>query len=177
MKYNIGWESNGKRHLYCGIISQVLPIRSVCRILPGTNFPGSLHSMDLAVFSHVMANWWENACISHGMTYTINGYLIRINHLYYGKSMNTKFPSSSHTMSFVAFCCIMGNWWENPCLSDMRKYTIGCESYEEKSSILWEKYEYLFSSFTPYDGFLWIFSYDGKLMGEAHAFPIWWSIR
>ena len=127
--------------------------------------------MDLALFSHVMANGWENTCISHVMKYTINGNLIRKNHPCYGKSMNTKFPSSSHTMSFVAFSCIMGNWWGNPSILDMKKYTIGCESYEEKSSIPWEKYEYLFSSFTPYDRFLWTSPYYEKLMGKPMHFP------
>ena len=46
---------------------------------------------------------------------------------YYGKSMITNFPGFPHTMGFVAFSCTMGNWWENPCISHMMKYTIGWE--------------------------------------------------
>ena len=43
-------------------------------------------------------------------------------------------------MSFVAFSCTMGNWWENPCIPYMMKYTaIGWKLYGEKSLILYKK--------------------------------------
>ena len=48
------------------------------------------------------------------------------------------------TQVFFAFSHTMGNWWENPCIFHMMKYTIGWKSYEKKVTILWEKYEYQF---------------------------------
>ena len=69
-------------------------------------------------------------------------------------------------MGFVAFFCTMGNWWTNQYISHLMKYTMGWESNGEKSPILWEKYDYQFPSFTPYDGFCCIFLYYEKLMGS-----------
>ena len=81
------------------------------------------------------------------------------------------------TMSFVAFSCTMGNWWGNPCISHMMKYIIGWESNGKKALILWEKYEYQFPRFTPYEGFCCIFPYyeklDGNRMGKKA--PILWE--
>ena len=51
------------------------------------------------------------------------------------------------------------------------KYTIGWELYEEKSPILWEKYDYQFPRFTPYDGFYCIFLNYEKLMGKPLRIP------
>ena len=52
--------------------------------------------------------------------------------------MSTNLPGSPHTMSFVAFSCPIGNWWENQCIYHMMKYSAGWESYGEKAPILWE---------------------------------------
>ena len=82
----------------------------------------------------------------------------------YGKSMSTNFPASSHATSFVAFSRTMRNWWGNPCISHMMKYTIGWESNGKKALILWEKYEYQFSRVSH--GFCCIFPYCGKFMGK-----------
>ena len=90
---------------------------------------------------------------------------------YYGKSMITNFPGFPHTMGFVAFSCTMANWWENLCVFHMMKYTIEWESDGKKTSILWEKYDYQFPRFSPYDGFCCIFSYYGKLTGKLMDFP------
>ena len=59
----------------------------------------------------------------------------------------------------------------NPYISHIIKYTIGCESTGKKAPILWEKYEYQFPGFSPYDGFCWIFLYYGRLMGKPMHFP------
>ena len=56
-------------------------------------------------------------------------------------------------MDFTAFSHAMGNWWGNPCISHIIKYTIECESTGKKALILWEKYEYQFPSFSTYNGF------------------------
>ena len=54
--YTIGWKSDGRKYPYFG--------ESM-----GTNFPGSLNSMDFAAFSNAMGNWWGNLSISHVMKY------------------------------------------------------------------------------------------------------------
>ena len=74
-------------------------------------------------------------------------------------------------MSFVAFSCTLGNWWGNPCISHMKKYTIRWESCGEKSPIVWKKYEYQFPRFTPYEGFCCILQYYEKFMGKPMDFP------
>ena len=48
---------------------------------------------------------------------------------------------------------------------------VGCESCEEKSPILWGKYEYQFPRFTSYEGFCCIFPHYEKLMGKRMQFP------
>ena len=90
---------------------------------------------------------------------------------YYVKSIITNFPGFPHTMGFVAFSRTMENWWENPCISHMMKYTIGWESDGKKVPILWEKSDYQFPRFSPYDGFCCIFPYYGKLMEKPMHFP------
>ena len=59
----------------------------------------------------------------------------------------------------------------------MMKYIIGWESNGKKAPILWEKYEYQFPRFTPYEGFCCIFPYyeklDGNRMGKKA--PILWE--
>ena len=92
-------------------------------------------------------------------------------HSYYGKNMSTNFTGPPHMMSFVVFYHTMGNWWENHCISHTMKYTIGWESDGKKVPILWEKYDYQFPRFSPYDGFCCIFLYYGKLMGKPMHFP------
>ena len=85
--------------------------------------------------------------------------------------MSTNFPGPPHTMDFVGFFHAMGNWWENPRISHVMKYTTGWGSNGKKAPILWEKYEYQFPRSSPYDGFCCIFLYYGKLMGKPMHFP------
>ena len=94
-----------------------------------------------------------------------------INYPYYGKCISTNFPGSSHTMSFVAFSHTIKNWWGNPCISHMIKYTIRWESNGKKAAIIWEKYEYQFPRLLPYHGFCCIFLYCGKFMRKPMPFP------
>ena len=93
------------------------------------------------------------------------------NHPYYGKSISTNFPGSPHSKGFVALSRTMRNWWGNPCISHMMKYTIGWESNGKKAPILWEKYEYQFPRLSPYHGFCCILPYCGKFMGKPMHFP------
>ena len=51
------------------------------------------------------------------------------------------------------------------------KKKIGLELDGRKALTLWEKYEYQFPRFSPYDEFCFIFSYYGKLMGKPMHFP------
>ena len=85
--------------------------------------------------------------------------------------MPTNFLGSPHTMSFVAFSRTMRNWWGNPCISHMLKYTIGWELDRKKAPILWEKYGYRFPRPSTYHGFCCIFPYCGKFMGKPIHFP------
>ena len=90
---------------------------------------------------------------------------------YYRKNMSANFLGPPHTMGFTGFFRAMGNWWKNSCISHMMKYTIGWESGGKKLPILWEKYDYQFPRFTPYDGFCCIFLFYGKLMRKPMHFP------
>ena len=118
-----------------------------------TNFPASPHTMGFVAFSRAMENWWGNLCISQMLKYTIKWESYGKNHPYNGKSVSMNFPGSPHMMGFVAFSRTMKNWWGNPCISQMMKYTIKWKSYGEKAPILWEKYEYRFPRLSPYHGF------------------------
>ena len=95
---------------------------------------------------------------------------MRKKHLYYENSMGTNFQGFPHSIDFVAFFYAMGNWWENTCIFHMIKYTIRW-SNGEKASILWEKYEYQFPSFSLCNGFCCIFPCHGKLMAKPMYFP------
>ena len=48
---------------------------------------------------------------------------------------------SPNLIDFTAFSYDMGNWWGNPCISNIIRYIIECESNGKKTPILWEKYE------------------------------------
>ena len=92
---------------------------------------------------------------------------------YFGESMGTNFPGSCNLMDFASFSCAVENWWGNPSIFQVTKYTIGWESNGKKMLILWQKYEYQFPRISPiryYFPVLW------KTEGKTHAFPIWWSI-
>ena len=123
MKYTIKWKSDGKK--MCPYYGKSLI----------SNFLGFPHRMGFVAFSRTMGNWWENACISHMMKYTIgwksDG---KKKYPYYGKSLISNFPGFRHTMGFVAISRTMRNWWENACISHMMKYTIGWESDRKKVS-------------------------------------------
>ena len=77
-----------------------------------------------------------------------------------------QFPRFSPTMSFFAFSRTMRNWWGNPCISHMMKYTIGWESNGKKAPILWEKYEYQFPRLSHTMGFVAFSCTVGNLWGN-----------
>ena len=85
--------------------------------------------------------------------------------------MSINFPDFPHTIGFVAFSCIAGNFWGNPCISHMLKYTTGWELDGEKAPIQWEKHDYRFPRLSPNHGFCSIFPYCGKFMGKPMHFP------
>ena len=76
---------------------------------------------------------------------------------YVREKMGTNFLVSPNLMDFTAFSHAMGNWWGNPCISHIIKYTTECKSNGKKAPILWVKYEYQFSRFSKYDEFCRIF--------------------
>ena len=85
--------------------------------------------------------------------------------------MSTNFPGPPHTDGFCWIFCVMGNWWENPCISHVRKCTAEWESNGKKAPKLWENYEYQLPRSSSYNGFCCIFPYYGKLMGKPMHFP------
>ena len=138
----------------------------------GTNFPGSPISMGFVPFSHAMRYWWGNPCISHITKYTIgcesNGKkapILKEKYEYRFPKFSTydgfcrifpvtNFPVFSHSLGFHAFFYAMGNWWENPSISHMRRYTTGLESNGKRNTYFMEK--------------LW--------KPISLAFPIWWVL-
>ena len=88
----------------------------------------------------------------------------------YGKSMSTDFPGPPHMDGFCWNFCVMRNWWENPCISHVMKYTTGWESNRKKAPILWEKYEYQFPRSSSCNGFCCILLHYRKLMGKPMHF-------
>ena len=72
-------------------------------------------------------------------------------------------------LNFPVLCEIDG---ETHAFPIMMKYTIGWELDRKKLPILWEKSDYQFPMFSPYDGFCCIFPYCGKLMGKPIHFPL-----
>ena len=120
-------ESNWKKHPYYGKSMSTnfpgSPCDGFCRILAGTKFP----RLSLPV-------WW--VWLSFPMLWEIDEKkpafpvwwsipedenLLGKNHPYYGKSMNTNFPSSSHSMGSVAFLHTMEHWWGNICICHMKR--------------------------------------------------------
>ena len=82
-----------------------------------------------------------------------------------------QFPRSS---SYNGFCCIfpyygklMGKPMHFPYDEVYHRMGIGWEQIP----ILWEKYDYQFPRFSPYNGFCCIFPYYGKLMEIPMHFP------
>ena len=93
---------------------------------------------------HFLMLWeidWGNPSISHIIKYTIgcesNGikapmFWEKYEHQFTRFSTSdgfcrifprTNFPGFYHLMGFPAFSHAMGNWWQNPCISYMMKYT------------------------------------------------------
>ena len=87
---------------------------------------------------------------------------------YVREKMGTNFLVSPNLMDFTAFSHAMGNWWGNPCISHIIKYTTECKSNGKKAPILWVKYEYQFSRFSKYDEFCRIFP-ETNFSGFSHS--------
>ena len=77
----------------------------------------------------------------------------------------------AHRMKFAAFSRAIINWWEKPCASHLVKYTIRRESDERKVPIRWGKKWYQFPKLFQFDGFDYISSCCGELMGKPMYFP------
>ena len=136
-----------------------------------TNSPGSPHTISFVAFSCTMGNWLGNPYISHMMKYTVRWKSYGENSPILWESVSTNFPGPPHTKGFVAFSRTMRNWWGNPWISHMLKYTIEWELDGKKAPMLWEKYDYQFPRLSPYRGFCCIFLYCGKFIGKPIHFP------
>ena len=87
-----------------------------------------------------------------------------------------QFPRFFHTIGFVAVSCTMGNWWGNPCISHMMKYTIGWESFGKKITHTMGKVWVPISQVHSIQLVLLHFPVLCEIDGETHAFPTCWSI-
>ena len=131
------------------------------------NFQGFPHSMGLAAFSHVMGNWWENTCTSHVTNgksiHTMGKVWVPISprfSTFYGFCRilpGTNFLDFPHSMALAVFSYVVGNGWENTCISYAMKCITGWECNGKKTPILWKNYGNLFPRPFPFDGFCWLF--------------------
>ena len=76
----------------------------------------------------------------------------------------------AHRMKFSAFYCAIINWWEKPCTSHVVKYTIRRESDGRKVPIRSGKKWYQFTKLFQFDGFDYISSCCGEMMGKPMYF-------
>ena len=159
MKSTVGWECNWKKattlwEKYEGQFLRSSPYDGFCWIFSyyGKLMGKPMHFLCNEVYRRMGIEWEKSTPPM-------------------GKVWFTNFPGFPHTMGFVAFSHAIGNWWENPCISHMMKYTIGWESDGKKLPILRDKYDYQFPMFSPYDGFCCMFPCYEKLMGKPKHFP------
>ena len=151
---NIGWKSDGKKYPYF--------MESM-----GINFPGSLNSMDFAVFSngklmgkpkhfpcdevyYRMGIWLEK------YTHTMEKVWVWISQAFPWLLLHFTVPweINGETHAFFIWWGIPQNW-----------------NLMEKAPILWKKYGNLFPKLCPFDGFCWIFPYYWKLIRKPIHFP------
>ena len=172
VKYTIIWKSDGKNLL-------------IHWVKKGTNFLGSPNSMHFAAFSHAMGNWWGKPCISHIIKNTIgcesNGKkalilwepISQVLHIQWVCRFfpGTNFPGFSYSSSFPAFSHAMGNWWENPYISPMVKYTTGWEYNGKKRPFYGKSMGTIFPGLPYSMGFTDFSNAMGKLMWKLMHFP------
>ena len=103
--------------------------------------------------------------------------------------MSTDFPGSPHgvilfeskqnqsmgidfveSMDFVEFSCTMENWWGNPCISHMMKYTIRLVSNGKKHPYYGKSMSTNFSG-SPYTMGFVVFSVVWEIDGKPMHFP------
>ena len=107
----------------------------------------------------------------------------------YGKSMNTNFPGSPHTMGFEGFSRepisqtfpirwshAMGNWWENTCISHMMKYTTWWKPNGKKHPFSGTSTGTQFQAF-PIRWISLSFPMLWEIDEKTYAFPMWQSIK
>ena len=145
------------------------------------------HRVDFAAFFCAIKNWWEKPCVSHVVKYTIRWESDgkKCTHPL-GEKIGTNFPGSSNSMYFTALSHATGNWWGNPCILHIIKYTIGCESNGKKAPkkvwvpisqvlhIRWALQDFprnQFYTLFPFYGFSCLFPCYGKLMRKPMHFP------
>ena len=92
-------------------------------------------------------------------------------HTYYGKSMSNNFPGFPHTVGLTVFSHVMGNWWENKCISHLMKCATGWESNGKNHTYYEKSMSNNFPGSPPYDGLDCLFPCYGKLMGKHMHFP------
>ena len=176
VKCIIRWESDGRK----------VPI---CWKKMRTNFPGSPNSMDFATFSNAMGNWRGNPCISHSIKFTAgcqsNGkkapilwekceYQFPRLSTYDGFCrifLGNNFQGFSKLVDFPAFSYAKGNWWENPCISHMMKYTTGWKSNRKNHAFYGKSMETNFLCIPHSMGFVAFSDAIGDFIRKPMHFP------
>ena len=160
VKYTIRWECDIRKYPY---VKEKM----------GTNFPGSLNSLDFTLFSNAMGNWRGNPCISHIIKYTIgcksNGKRTSIlwekyeyqfprfptYHGFYKIFLRANLPRFSIRWVFLSFAMLWESdeknhafpiWWSIPKDGNLME-----------SPILWKKYWIQFPRPSQFNGFCWLF--------------------
>ena len=136
-----------------------------------TNFLGSVHAKYFIAFSRAIGNWWGNSSIFHMMKYTTGWKTNGKKHPYYRKNTGNRFPGFPHLMGFYCIFPCCGKLMKNPFISHVMKIYHRIGTRWEKSTQSWEKYEYEFGRFSPYDGFCCIFPCYEKLIENFMHFP------
>ena len=106
------------------------------------------HRVDFTAFYHAIGNWWEKHVVNYTVGRESDG---KVSILWgkYGNQFPRLFPFDGLSCIFLCYGKLMGKW-ENPCISQVIKYTIEWESNGKKAPILWKKYEYQFPSFSQF---------------------------
>ena len=105
---------------------------------------------------HKMGIWWKKSI------HTLEG------------KMGTNFPGSFNSMDFTAFSHAMGNWWGNPCVSHMIKYTIECEYNGKKYPYSGESMSAYFPG-SPHTMSSVGFSREPISQVSPHVMGSWWE--
>ena len=134
--------------------SQAFPIRLV--------FLSSPKLLEIDEKTHAFPIWWsapQDGNLMEKITHTMR------------KAWVTIFQVLPHTMGLTVFSHVMGNWWENTCISHLMKCATGWESNGKSHTYYEKSMSNNFPCSLPYNGFDCLFPCYRKLMRKHMHFP------